>query len=52
MQKIASTESWLLPLAGVTLFLGCVGFFIAWLATGNPWCLVGAFVCFKMITAQ
>jgi hypothetical protein len=46
------TESWLLPLAGISLFLGCVVLFVMWLATWNPAYLLAAFICFKMIAAR
>ncbi len=52
MSEVMSTESWLLPLAGISLLLGGVALFIAWLATWNPWCLVGALGCYALISAK
>lgn len=47
-----TTEFWLLPLAGIALFLACIVLFVMWLGTWNPAYLVAAFICFKIITAQ
>ncbi len=47
-----TVEYWLLPLAGISLFFGGVALFIAWLATWNPCCLVGALGCYALISAK
>lgn len=46
------SESWLLPLAGISLFLGCIGFIIAATVTRDWLYLVGAFICFTLIAAK
>jgi hypothetical protein len=45
-------ESWLLPFAGISLFLGCSVFIIAALATRDWRLLIPAFGCYVLIAAK
>ncbi len=52
MLEIRSTESWMLPLVGISLFLGLVVLIIAALATRDWRLLIPAFGCYVLIAAK